>query len=108
MKRTVETIVTKEFEIEIADELFTPEYIKDFESGMWELDGDTLEEKYNGLFDVAAYQIANGERNFIEGLGKVQTVGWNKVCKKDFPKEAEGVTVLYEMLMDDVEVTVSK
>lgn len=66
MKRRIEVITTKVFDIEIPDEKCTPEFIAEFESYMFKLKNGV-----DSLFEFAAEQLADGQGNFIEGIGEV-------------------------------------
>lgn len=70
MKKTVLVTIEKEIEIELAPEVLTQEFLTEFESYMFQLRGDDLEERQESLFKYAAKQIAEYEGCFIEGLGK--------------------------------------
>lgn len=69
MKKTVKVVKEFEYEIEIIENLLTQQFVDEFEKSFWELDGEDFEDKISNLFEVAAYQLANGESSFIEGLG---------------------------------------
>jgi hypothetical protein len=97
MKRSVEVVKTVEYDIEIDDSFLNQEFVDIFESGFWELDGDTLEEKIDGLFKVAAYQLMNGEQSFIEGIGECCTV----YSKNIFPEKK--FRVLYKENYEELE-----
>lgn len=70
MKRTVQATKIFEYEIDIDDKLLNEEFVNDFERSFWQLDGDNVEQKIENLFEVVAYQLANGEEYFIEGVGR--------------------------------------
>jgi hypothetical protein len=74
MKKILRVQIEKEYDIDIDDSILTPEFVKEFESYMFELDGITLEQKYADLFKFAARQLAQGEDSFIEGLGAISNV----------------------------------
>jgi hypothetical protein len=102
MKKTVRVQIEKEYEIDIDESILTPEFVKEFEAMMWELDGDTLEQKYEALFKVAAHQLANDETEFVEGLGRASSV-----FSVDFKRKAGAhIIVVYENLYEDTEVEV--
>lgn len=65
MKRTVMVTITKEFEIEIPDEMLTDEEIDSFTENMFEVDG------VDDLFSYAAKQIALYDTGNVEGLGNL-------------------------------------
>jgi len=71
MKKTVRVTIEKEYEIELTPEVLTQEFIDEFESYMFELSGEDLEEKQESLFKFAATQ-AGYNPSFIEGLGKAE------------------------------------
>lgn len=71
MKKTIRVTIEKEYEIELAPEVLTQEFVDEFESYMFELDGNDLEEKQESLFKFAATQ-AQYNPTFIEGLGKAE------------------------------------
>lgn len=81
MQKTIRTTVEKEFDIQLAPELLTQEYIDNFESYMFELKGDDLEEKQDSLFQYAARMIAEHGVDFIEGLGKVEKLIYSRPAK---------------------------
>ena len=101
MKKTVRVTIEKEFEIELKDEVLTPEFIKEFESYMWELDG-TLERQQKELFEYAARQIALYDLDFIEGLGKTASI----MTAPYHEKQGKVVNVVWKGIYDDVETEV--
>ncbi len=72
MKKTIEVIITKQIEVEINDASLTPEFIAQFEKGMFNLDDEENgADKIERLFSYAARQVAEyGEETFVEGLGQ--------------------------------------
>lgn len=64
MKKVVTVTVEHELEIEIPDELVTPEHIKAFSEMMWNA------ESPDALFEHAAYCVVNNFE-FAEGLGEI-------------------------------------
>lgn len=102
MKKTARVQITKEYEIELKDSILTPEYIKEFESYMFELEGDTLEEKYAELFKFAAQQIAEYDTDFVEGLGKTASVRTAPFHEK----EGKTVYVVWDDKWSDVETEI--
>lgn len=101
MKRTVEVVKTVEYDIEIDDSILNQEFVDSFESGFWELDGDTLEEKIERLFNVAAYQLMNGEQSFIEGIGGCCRKNMRQWYKQHEPNKE--FRVFYEETYEDIE-----
>ena len=87
MKRTVRVVKEFEYNIELDDSILTQEFVNDFERGFWELEADSLEGKLEKLFEVAAYQIANGEENFVEGLGYCTSKGMSSYYKETYPEK---------------------
>lgn len=74
MKRIVKVTIEKEYEISIPESSLTHDEIEAFEQSFWELDADDYEGKVNKLFEAAAYQLANGEEYFVEGIGPCSSV----------------------------------
>lgn len=87
MKKTVRVTIEKELEIDIPDELLTPEHVAAFSQSMWEIEGP------DELFGHAARQIAYYGAHFVEGLGQ---------CGHTTPD----ATVLFRELLDECEVEV--
>ncbi len=104
MKRSVETTKTVEYDIEIDDSILNQQFVDSFESGFWELDGDTLGEKIDGLFKVAAYQLMQGESQFIEGIGACCSEGMKSWCKQHEP--GKQFRVIYKEIYEDVETEI--
>jgi hypothetical protein len=102
VKKSVIVRTEKHYEIDIADSVLTQEFINEFESYMFALDGDTLEEKQNNLFEFAARQLAQGEEYFIEGLGKIASVNTVKF-KQD---RGDKIDVVWKETYDGVETEV--
>lgn len=78
MKKTVSVTKTSCYEIDIPDNLLTPEEIKEFESMMWEL--------YNpveDLFKYAATLAADGH-HYVEGLGPIGPGTRSMLADKSF------------------------
>ena len=99
MKRTVQATKTFEYEIDIDDKILNEEFVQDFERSFWELEGDTLDDMLNNLFEVVAYQLANGEEYFIEGVGRCGNV----VTKEYWGKNGEDVVTTYRENYQDTE-----
>jgi hypothetical protein len=104
MKKTVRVAIEKEYEVELADRVLTQEFVDEFESYMFELDGGNLEEKQIALFEFAARQLAQGEEYFIEGLGKISSV--RTVKFKQVPGEV--MPVVWNDTYENVETEVSE
>jgi hypothetical protein len=102
MKKNVHVVIEKEYEIELKDNLLTQESVKEFESYMFELDGDTLEEKQNNLFAYAARQIAEYDTDFVEGLGKAASVR----TAPFYEKEGKVVHVVWDDKWSEVETEI--
>ena len=103
MKHTVCVTIEKEYDIEIDDKVLTPEFVKEFESYMFELDGDDFEEKVGSLFEFAARQLTHGEEHFIEGLGHTASVRTVKFKQE----EGKNVTVVWEDKFESTETEVT-
>jgi hypothetical protein len=102
MKKTVCVTIEKEYEIELGDSVLTQEFINEFESYMFELDGDTLEEKQGSLFEFAARQLAIGEEYFIEGIGNIASVR-----TVDFKrKQGDKIVVVWDDKYENIEAEV--
>lgn len=99
MKRTVNVTKTFEYEIDIDDKLLNEEFVNDFERSFWQLDGNSVPEKLENLFEVVAYQLANGEEYFIEGVGRCGNV----VTKPYWEKNGEDVVTTYRENYQDTE-----
>lgn len=70
MKRTVKVTIEKEYEIELDASLLTDEYVKEFESYMYKLEGNSFDEKIDSLHRYAAESLAQwGDNAHIEGVG---------------------------------------
>lgn len=68
MKKIVEVTMTFEVELDIADSYLTPEYIKRFESYMFDVNGQP-----EGIFEHVAYQFAQqSDPDFVEGVGRTE------------------------------------
>lgn len=102
MIKTVRVMIEKEYEISLSPELLTQEFVTEFESYMFDLEGDTLEDKQNKLFEFAARQLAQGEEQFIEGLGPVASVRTIRF-KQDGGKK---INVVWDDTVDDMEAEV--
>jgi hypothetical protein len=100
MKKTVRVTKEFEYEIDIDDSLFTPQFVKDFQESFWELDGYCLESKYKDLFKVAAGQLANGEEYFIEGLGACASIRTAEYKRRD----GMTINVVWKDIYEDMEV----
>jgi hypothetical protein len=102
MKKSIIVRTEKHYEIDIADRVLTQEFVDEFESYMFELDGCNLEEKQIALFEFAARQLAQGEEYFIEGLGKIASV--RTVKFKQVPGEV--ISVVWNDTYENVETEV--
>ena len=87
MKKIVLVTIEKELEIDIPDEMLTPEHVEAFSKTMWEIEGP------DELFGHAARQIAYYGAHFVEGLGQ---------CGHTTPD----ATVLFRELLDECEAEV--
>jgi hypothetical protein len=69
MKKKVQVIITKEFEIELTDELYggmsTEEYLKEFSSAFFQIDSE------EDLLKYAAGMYAEFGEGSFEGLGRI-------------------------------------
>lgn len=65
MKKTVRVTITKEIEIDIPDEMLTPDDILNFSTMMY------TAESVDELFEHAGQYIARFGQDFVEGIGKV-------------------------------------
>lgn len=99
MKRTVQVTKTFEYEIDIVDSLLNEEFVNDFERSFWHLEGDSVKQKIEALFEVVAYQLANGEEYFIEGIGRCGNVA----TKEYWEKNGEDVVTTYRENYQDTE-----
>lgn len=86
MKRTVQVVITKQYEIEIADELLTPEEVAAFSDMMWPVSSE------DELFTYAAEQLAQYDSSYIEGIGKVSR----------YTVPSQDDVVSFELIYDDV------
>lgn len=102
MIKTVSVRATKEYEINLGEKVLSQDFITEFESYMWELDGDTLQEKQNKLYEFAAQQIARGEEEFIEGLGHIASVRTVKFKQKD----GNQINVVWNDTVDEIETEI--
>lgn len=89
MKKTVRVTIEKELEIDIPDEMLTPEHVAAFSQTMWEINGP------DELFGHAARQIAYYGAHFVEGIGK---------CEHAPASDAE--TASFRELLDECETEV--
>lgn len=94
MKRTVKVTIEKEFDIEIPDHLLTDQHIAEFESCMWELDGDGT--KVEQLFQYAGRGAAY-DWDHLEGMGYMGSKYLRDVQKEDRKKD---FIVIYEHYED--------
>jgi hypothetical protein len=102
MKKTVRVTIEKEFEIEIEDKLLNEEFVNGFEKSFWELDGNSVSEKIESLFGVAARQIAYGEDSFVEGIGACAgafSVSYLRQAGRD-------ISVVYDEVYDETETEI--
>jgi hypothetical protein len=88
VKHKVSVTIEKEYDIEIDDNILTHEFVKEFESYMFELDGTDFEEKVGNLFEYAARQLAHGEEHFVEGIGQIASVRTVSFKRKEGEKIA--------------------
>lgn len=102
MKKTVAVKIEKQYEIELRPEVCTQEFVSEFESYMWELDGDTLEEKLNNLSAYVGRQIAQYDMDFVEGVGSVSS----KFSLKLKEDAGHKIAAVYQEVYDDVETEV--
>lgn len=102
MKKTIRVVIEKEYEINIADELINQPFLEAFEYSFWELDGESFDEKVNSLFEAAAYQLARGEENFIEGIGPCASVRTVKYKEQ----EGKNILVVWNDTYDETEAEV--
>lgn len=94
MKKTVEVTLTFEVKLDIADTLLTPEAIGQFESYMFDVDGEV-----EGIFKYVASQFAEQvDPDFVEGIGKAE---W-----EDTSMPADDAVIKYQVLIQDVETEV--
>ena len=64
MKKTIVVTITKEIEIEISDDMFTDESMKEFSEGIF-----PVNEPYEIFFHAAA-QVAMYGGHFVDGVGE--------------------------------------
>jgi len=89
MKKTVRVTIEKELEIDIPDEMLTPEHVEAFSKTMWEIEGP------DELFGHVARQIAYYGAHFVEGIGP---------CEHSSASDEE--TASFRELLDECEVEV--
>lgn len=97
--KTVTVKIEKQYRITLAPEVCTQEFVSEFESYMWELEGETLEEKLAELHAYAARQVAEYSVDFVEGIGP---------CASNFTasfleRSGKKINVVWEAIYDDVE-----
>ena len=69
-----EITTTKEVKVKIPEAFLNQETIDDWESGLWTLDGDTLEEKVQSIAQYAAEMEAAGYGDYrSDGIGALQS-----------------------------------
>lgn len=99
MKKTVRVVITKEIEVDIPDYQLTPEHIKMFEEGIFELDGDEHNSKVASYFEYAASMAAR-EYPSSDGLGEIGSEFMRQYTKdKDY-------YVTVDTTYDDIEAEV--
>lgn len=102
MKKIVTVKIEKQYEIELRPEICTQEFVSEFESYMWELEGETLEEKLKDLSAYIARQIAQYDFDFVEGVGSVSS-NFSLKFKED---AGQKIAAVYQEVYDDVETEV--
>ncbi len=103
MTKNVTVRIEKQYSVTIDAEYLTQEFISEFESYMFELDGDTLDEKIDSLHAYAAQQIAEYGAEFVEGIGEVASV-----MSAQYRRAAgQKIVIEYSEGWSDVEVEVS-
>lgn len=71
--RRVLVTITKEVEIQIPEKFVNKESLKDWESGLWELEGESHKEKVNSIIKYAARLAAdNGGGTAWDGIGQLE------------------------------------
>lgn len=100
--KTITVKIEKQYNITLAPDVCTQEFVNEFESYMWELEGDTLEEKLVELHAYAARMIAQYDLDFIEGLGPCASVRTASLHEKQGKK----INVVWEDTYEDVETEV--
>lgn len=89
MKKNLEVTMTFDVELDINENMLTPDAIENFESYMFDIDGDPDE-----LFKYVASQFAQqDDPSFVEGIGK---------CVWKHTSASNDATVLYEVTNLDV------
>lgn len=68
MIKTVMVTIEKEIEVEIPDDLLTPEVLKLFSETMYPIEGA------DGLFEHFAIWVAQHGGGFVEGIGPVSEI----------------------------------
>ncbi len=101
MKKSVRVTREFEYEIDLDDSILNQQFVDAFERSFWELDGDSLEDKISNLFEVAACQLANGEENFIEGLGECSSKGMLQYRDK-----SNKYNVVYDNVYEETETEI--
>ncbi len=91
MKKTVTVTIEKQIEIEIPDQLLTPEYIKEFSSIMWEVD------EPEDLITYVARKVFEDDDYHIEGMGKPG--GFHH-------KDSGTADIFYSILYEHIEVDI--
>lgn len=66
MKKTVTVTIDKEIDIELPDDLLTPEALQEFSSSIFEIT------TVNELFEHTAAQLALHGAHFVEGVGMLR------------------------------------
>ena len=102
MKRTVRVVKEFEYEIEIDDSILNQDFVDEFESCFWKIDGYTLQDKLGKLFELAASQLANGEKNFIEGIGGCGSA----ITAQHRRNSGQDVVVVWDCTYDDIETEI--
>lgn len=93
-----EVVITKEVSIKIPETYLSEDVIDDWESGLWSLDGESLEEKFR---DIAAYAARVKALGFgdchNDGVGKLYKE-WDDINLKENP-----YAIIADELFEDVD-----
>lgn len=94
-----EVVTTKEIEIDIPESYLDQSLIEDWEDGLWELDSDTLQGKFEEIAKFAARVVADGGQNcYNDGVGRILP-HYSKVDLEENPYQ-----ITYNVIYEDVEV----
>lgn len=96
---------TREYMVEIDDDVYNEEWAKDFAESFWDIDED--DKAKGAAIDIARQTMIQGTHVFIEGFGiiPVKDSEYSQYMKEKGEEMAKGVTI-EEIGTDDFETEV--